>query len=49
VAWAVRNAVHLPGDTVLLQLGDNQICLYDPEKKQIALVARGRGPIAVEP
>ena len=47
VAWVVRNVVHLPTDKVLLQLGDDQICIYDPEKKQIALVAQGRGPIAV--
>lgn len=47
VAWSVRNATHLPGNKVLLQLGKDQICVYDPEKKQIALVTRGRGPIAV--
>jgi hypothetical protein len=47
VAWSVRNATHLPTDKVLLQLGKDQICVYDPEKKQIALLARGRGPIAV--
>lgn len=47
IAWNVRNAVHLPGDKVLFQLGDNQICIFDPEKKQIALIAKGRGPIAV--
>jgi hypothetical protein len=32
---------------VLLQLGFTQICVYDPKKEQIALLARGRGPIAV--
>ena len=47
VSWPVRNAVHLPGDLVLLQLGDDQICVYDPEKNRIALLAKGRGPIAV--
>ena len=47
VAWSVRNVTHLPTDKVLLQLGDDQICVYDPEKKQIALLTRGRGPIAV--
>jgi hypothetical protein len=47
MAWSVRNATHLPGDKVLLQLGEDQICVYDPEKKQIALLTRGRGPIAV--
>jgi hypothetical protein len=47
VAWSVRNATHLPTDKVLLQLGDDQVCVYDPETKQIALVTKGRGPIAV--
>jgi hypothetical protein len=47
VNWYIRNAVHLPTDKVLFQLGNEQICLYDPVKKQIALVARGRGPVAV--
>jgi hypothetical protein len=44
--WKVRNATHLPGDMVLLQLGDDQICLYNSLKRRIALVARGRGPVA---
>lgn len=46
-AWEVRNATHLPTDKVLLQLGPDQICIYDPEKRQIALVTKGRGPVAV--
>ena len=45
--WYVRNAVHLPSDQVLFQLGDDQICVYDPETRRIALVTKGRGPIAV--
>jgi hypothetical protein len=47
VAWPVRNATHLPTDKVLLQLGDDQICVYDPETNRIALVTKGRTPIAV--
>ena len=47
VNWHIRKAVHLPTDKVLFQLGDEQICLYDPVKKQVARVARGRGPVAV--
>jgi hypothetical protein len=47
VAWNVRNAVHLPSDKVLFQLGNDQICVYDPLKKQVALLTRGRGPIAL--
>ncbi len=46
-AWVVTNATHLPGDFVLLQLDNDQICLFDPVKKQIALVARGHGPTAI--
>ena len=47
IAWSARNLTHLPTDKVLLQLGKDQICVYDPLKNQIALLARGRGPIAV--
>lgn len=47
MAWRVRNATHLPTDKVLLQLGEDQICLYDPIQKQIALLVKGRGPVAV--
>ncbi len=47
VAWAVRNATHLPTDKILLQLGYDQICVYDPERQQIALLTNGRGPVAV--
>lgn len=45
-AWIVRNAIHLPMDKILLQLGDDQICLYDPLTQRIALLTRGRGPTA---
>jgi hypothetical protein len=45
--WYIRNALHLPGDIVLFQLGRDQICLFDPNKKEIALLAKGRGPTAV--
>ena len=47
LAWRVFNATHLPTDQVLFQLGDDQVCVFDPDTKQIALVTRGRGPIAV--
>ena len=46
-SWIIRNVTLLPDDKVLFQLGDNQICVFDPDKKQIALVAKGRGPTAV--
>ncbi len=46
-AWTVRNAVHLPSDIVLFQLGDNQICSFDPATRRVALLWHGRGPVAV--
>lgn len=46
-AWTVRNAVHLPTDKVLFQLGGDQICGFDPERRRVALLWRGRGPVAV--
>ncbi len=47
LAWTVRNATQLPTDQVIFQLGDNQICIFDPESKKVALLARGRGPVVV--
>lgn len=47
VKWRCTNATQIPGDLVLFQLGENQICLYDPNTKRIALVAKGNGPVAV--
>jgi hypothetical protein len=46
-AWVVRNAVHLPSDKVLFQLGEDQICIFDPVRRQVALLWHGRGPVAV--
>jgi hypothetical protein len=39
--------MQLPGDLVLFQLGENQICVVDPNLKKVALLAHGRGPVAV--
>ncbi|NLV44440.1 MAG: hypothetical protein GXY07_08050 [Candidatus Hydrogenedentes bacterium] len=30
-------------------LGKDQICILDPEKKRIALIARGFGPVVAKP
>jgi hypothetical protein len=49
VAWIVRNATQLPNDEVVFQLGDDQICLFEPSTKKIALLARGQGPVVVLP
>ena len=48
-AWAVRNATLLPGDKVLFQLGRDQICVFDPVGNRVALVVKGRGPVAIIP
>lgn len=46
-AWNVRNATLLPSDKVLFQMGQDQICIFDPTAKRVALVTKGRGPVAV--
>ena len=43
--WVVRSATQLPDDKVIFQLGDNQICVADPNAKEVALLLRGRGPV----
>jgi hypothetical protein len=45
--WYVRNAVHLPSDIVLFQLGQDQICAFDPATRRVALLWHGRGAVAV--
>jgi hypothetical protein len=45
VQWNIRNATHIPGDKVVFQLGDDQICIFDVNSKSVALVTYGRGPI----
>lgn len=47
VYWWVDNVTQLPNDTLLLQLGKDMICLFDPETEQVALVTYGRGPVAI--
>ncbi len=46
-AWPVRNCTHLPGDRLLFQLGKDQICILEVNSMKLALIARGRGPVAV--
>ncbi len=45
--WYVRNATHLPGDLVIFQLGEDQICVYDINTNRVALLVKGRGPLPV--
>ena len=47
VAWNARSAIHLPGDYVVFQLGEDQICILEASTKKIALLARGYGPVAL--
>lgn len=49
VNWIARNATHLPGDFVVFQLGENQICLFETATKKIALLTMGHGPVVVLP
>jgi hypothetical protein len=46
-AWNFRNAVQLPSDKLLFQLGDDQICAFDPVQRRVALLWHGRGPVPV--
>lgn len=45
VSWPAGCATHLKGDLVVFQLGDDQVCLLDPFRRRIALLARGQGPV----
>lgn len=45
--WVIRYAHHLPGDKVLFNMGDGQICVFDPVTWEIALLWRGWSPLAV--
>ena len=46
-AWTIRNAVQLPSDIALFQLGEDQICAFDPATRQVTLLWHGRGPVPV--
>ncbi len=46
-AWYVRNVTHLPGDLVVFQLGEHQICILEAKSNQIALLVHGRGPVVL--
>lgn len=44
--WHIRQAILLPGDVVIFQLGTDQICLYDPNNKTLCLLCQGQDPVA---
>jgi hypothetical protein len=43
--WPVYYPTQLPTGQVIFQLGKNQICILDPNKRNIALLAKGRWPV----
>lgn len=45
--WAVRNATQISERQVVFQLGPDQIVLLDWLDQEIALLARGQGPVVV--
>ena len=49
IQWSIRNGTHIAGDYGVFLLGKDQICIMDPEKKRIALIARGFGPVVAKP
>ena len=48
IRWPMWRAIHLPEDMVLFQLGWDQLCLLDVERKRVSLWDRGHGPVALE-
>ena len=46
IQWPIHNVIVLPGDKLLLQLGE-QICIFNPKTMEMALIARGSGFVAV--
>lgn len=49
ITWDIRNATQLPGDYVVFQLGNDQICLLEVATKKIAILTKGQGPVVVLP
>ena len=48
LSWYPRNGTHVEKDLLIFQLGSDQIVALRHEKKQIALIARGFGPIVIK-
>lgn len=44
LTWQIRNAVQIPGDYVVAQVGADQICVFHLPSRRVALLARGKGP-----
>jgi hypothetical protein len=51
--WYISDAILLPSDKILLRLfissdhSHDHICIYDPLTDELAIIARGRSPLAV--
>jgi energy-coupling factor transporter transmembrane protein EcfT len=45
LSWTIQNGSHLPGDNVIFQLGEDQICLLETSTRKIALLCRGWSPV----
>jgi hypothetical protein len=45
VRWPVQCPTQLPSGHVIFQLGASQICILDPDKRKVALLAKGRWPV----
>lgn len=43
--WNPCNATQLPDDQVVFQLGQDQICMLDPQSRRMSLIAQGQGPV----
>ncbi len=43
--WPVRHVTQIPDGKLVFQLGGSRICIADPEKNQVASLARGRCPV----
>ena len=46
--WSIRYPTHIETGLAVFQLGGDQLCILDPNKKQIALIARGTKPLVVK-
>ncbi len=47
LGWVTHEVTRLPNEMALFRFGSNQICIYDPDTNQVALVAKGRSVVVV--
>jgi hypothetical protein len=47
--FVVKNCVQLPGDIVLFQLGQNEICVFEVATRRVAVLTKGCLPLAIIP